>query len=275
MGGDLPIHRNVDDVAFSATDIIRAEVLDSRTELILTALSDPETLDDEILDMFTQIHTIHRIRVLEVFRGESEAGDILEVMQPGGIYGSRELIYDSRMLFEYGDELVFFARNFRAFGFGHLPMGLMHPFQSVYRAAPSDRNAASEFTDGIVAAFNENPNIANLELQSFSPFNEVVLTVHDLVRIQYESGLGPPINRENLNAAIAAAELFTGNGFTRLNWVLLQDALDHARLVVNNEHATQVQVDAALNRLNSAKANRQVVIIPIPIKNLCNGKKMK
>jgi len=66
--------------------------------------------------------------------------------------------------------------------------------------------------------------------------------------------------KELLITAIAAAELFTGNGFTRLTWALLQDALTHARLVVNNEYATQIQVDAALTRLNLAKANRQVVI---------------
>jgi len=66
----------------------------------------------------------------------------------------------------------------------------------------------------------------------------------------------PEADKAPLIAAIATAETFVVSEFTRLNWVLLQDALNHARLIVNNEHAIQEQVDAALNRLSAAKANR-------------------
>ncbi|MCL2378626.1 MAG: alpha-amylase family glycosyl hydrolase [Defluviitaleaceae bacterium] len=66
----------------------------------------------------------------------------------------------------------------------------------------------------------------------------------------------PPPDKAPLIAAIEYAETFVVSDFTRLNWVLLQDALNHARSVVNNEHATQEQVGAALNRLNTAISNR-------------------
>ncbi|MCL2378013.1 MAG: endo-1,4-beta-xylanase [Defluviitaleaceae bacterium] len=66
----------------------------------------------------------------------------------------------------------------------------------------------------------------------------------------------PPVNKGPLVAAIEYAEVFVVSDFSRLNWVLLQDALNHARAVVGNENATQVQVNAALERLNTAIANR-------------------
>jgi len=66
----------------------------------------------------------------------------------------------------------------------------------------------------------------------------------------------PQADKAQLIAAIEIAETFVVSEFTRLNWVLLQDALNHARLVVNNEYATQEQVNAALNRLNATKTNR-------------------
>jgi len=67
----------------------------------------------------------------------------------------------------------------------------------------------------------------------------------------------PPVaDKDALVAAIEYAEDLVISEFTRLNWVLLQDALNHARLVVGNENATQELVDAALHRLNMAKGNR-------------------
>jgi len=66
----------------------------------------------------------------------------------------------------------------------------------------------------------------------------------------------PQADKALLIAAIETAETFVVSEFTRLNWVLLQDALNHARLVVGNENATQDQVNAALNRLNAVKASR-------------------
>ena len=64
----------------------------------------------------------------------------------------------------------------------------------------------------------------------------------------------PEADKALLIAAITTAETFVVGDFTRLNWVLLQDALNHARLVVGNESATQEQVNGALERLNAAKA---------------------
>ncbi|MCL2378125.1 MAG: hypothetical protein FWC77_03260 [Defluviitaleaceae bacterium] len=66
----------------------------------------------------------------------------------------------------------------------------------------------------------------------------------------------PEADKAPLIAAIATAETFVVSEFTRLNWVLLQDALNHARLVAGNEYATQEQVNVALSRLNVAKDSR-------------------
>jgi len=66
----------------------------------------------------------------------------------------------------------------------------------------------------------------------------------------------PVVDKNPLIAAIEYAETFVVSQFTRLNWVLLQDALNHARLVVGNANATQDQVNAALSRLNATIDNR-------------------
>jgi len=66
----------------------------------------------------------------------------------------------------------------------------------------------------------------------------------------------PEADKAPLIAAIEYAETFVVSQFTRLNWVLLQDALNHARAVVGNENATQEQVNAALTRLTTAISNR-------------------
>jgi len=190
--GDTPVFDTVERLAIRATDIIRAEVIDSRTEWIFTILlhNPNEVMDDELISHYTRIHTIHRLKVVEVFRGDAEIGDILEVMQPGGRLGNSELINNRRQHFEYGDELVFFARNFREFEFGHLPMSLVSQLQGAYRIAPSS-DEAEAFAEGIISAFNANPNLASFTLEGTNEWNNVVVTVGDLMQIRYEAGLGP------------------------------------------------------------------------------------
>jgi len=189
--GDYWVLQCTDDLTFLATDIINAEVLDSRTEWILTWLYRPDDyMCEERINRMTKIHTIHRLKVIEVFSGELNVGDILEVMQPGGRLGNNELIYHRQQHYVYGEVYVFFIRDFREFGFGHLPMTTVCAISGAYRIAPSS-NEAEAFAEGIIPAFNANPHLASFTLEGTNEWNNVVVTVGDLMQIRYEAGLGP------------------------------------------------------------------------------------
>jgi len=166
------VRRSIDELVFGATHIVRAEVMNYyRVELINTVLSDRELRDDEVERVILP-HTVHQLRVLEVFMGNVAVGDIVEVAQQGGRIGNRELINESQIHLTYGDELIFFLHCYETHGFRPQPMELESYNQAIYWPAPpgSDHETV---------------------LENFSPENELVLTIGDLERIAQESGLRP------------------------------------------------------------------------------------
>ena len=76
---DYVAHLDVDELTLRATHIIRGEVLDSRVQMINTML--PPFDPDEDVNSGYEIHTVNRIRVVEVFQGRTEPGSVIEVMQ--------------------------------------------------------------------------------------------------------------------------------------------------------------------------------------------------
>jgi len=154
-GGDIWIYRNIEELSSQATDIVRVEVLGSRVRRISTALPPSSFREREIV-------TIHRLRVIEVFKGSEESGSVMEVMQPGRInrrqtenYG----LYD----FATGEDLILFMYSF---DYDRLPAVLLTLHQAVYRVVSSD--------DGSV------------EIENYSEFNNFTLTMQDLERIADE-----------------------------------------------------------------------------------------
>jgi len=261
-GGDWAPLSNIDSLAFNATDIFRAEVLDSRTERVLTWLYAPgETLCEERVERFTIIHTIHRLRVLEVFKGDAVIGEIVEVMQPGGRLGDDELIYNRLQHFSHGDELIFFTRNFIADGFGHLPMSLVSPGQSTYRIVPSNVRGMNEFADGIVTAYDANPELADFALECIGAWNDIVLTVGDLILIRFEAGLGPRphnlqqptgVDRSRMNETISIAKYHMSQNYNLPGWDNVQNLLEEAIRVRDNPYSRQIHVNPASSRLRRA-----------------------
>ena len=164
---DYPIYTDLNDLASRAEDIVKVEVLDERVGLINVLL--PSPYDTEIQEMY-EIHTIHRLRVLEVFKGDTEIGEIIEVRQSGGQYGNINLIHPYRIPLVSGDEVIVFLAN-PGLRFGiQKPSLLLNPFQSVYRLAPlnEDSRLRSESEE--------------LESVADTRFN-LTLTLDDLARI--------------------------------------------------------------------------------------------
>jgi len=154
MSGDVVIYKDIDDLTSSASDIVRVEVLGSRVRRINTTLPPSTQRNREIV-------TIHRLRIMEVFKGSEEPGAIMEVMQLGRISRRQHANY-GLIDFETGEDLILFMESFN----DGLPAVLLTTHQAVYRVATSD--------DGYI------------EIEGYFDFSPFTLTMEDLERIADE-----------------------------------------------------------------------------------------
>ena len=166
--GDFFIYPSIGSMASFAEDIVRVEVLSEREEWINIWMPPQNELQDtgEGFQEMYYIHTVHQLKVLEVFRGYAEAGDIIEVMQLGGHIDNIQLINHDKVSFGIGDDLVLFLRNH---GIENVPLTLLNPIQSAYRFTPSNADAR-------IRNFND-------ELERTHEQNNLILTLDDLQRI--------------------------------------------------------------------------------------------
>ena len=186
-GGDLWMFDSINQMNAQTTDVVRAVVSSSRTEPINTLLAIP--CNDDDLERFYMIHTIHEIIVIEVFKGNSLVGDVLEIMQIGGLYNNRELVYPFQIAMNYEDEFIFFLQCFDEFGFGHLPMTIVGSYQGVFYSLPARVARTNEVFESIIEAYSKNLLLPNESLESVSSEVDLTLTIRDLVQIRYNSGL--------------------------------------------------------------------------------------
>jgi len=192
-GGDLWIRTDLDGVLISSTDIIRGEILSSWTEEINILLTE-ETIVVDGIELGLYIHTVYNVKVLEVFSGNTQVGDIVQVKQLGGVFGERTLSYSGFVRLNIGDELILFLTNYNYFGFGYFPLGLAAGMQSVYRFPLEYRNVLDV---SIEAAFSQNHLIYDVALENLSPYNPITVTVGDLLRILNASDRELDPQREN------------------------------------------------------------------------------
>ena len=189
--GDISPPRTVEQLTNWSTHIVRAEILDSRTEWRSWSLQFTPEPDDELYENFMRVFTIHRIKVLESFKGDAEVGDIIEFAIEGGQYGNRRTVMTAmrsdRLLLDSGDEFIFFLDSFERHGFGHYPMGLASWIQGIHRVPITNQRITSELSEGIISAFNENPLLADEPFERFNlttyERHPITLTIGDLVRI--------------------------------------------------------------------------------------------
>lgn len=165
----LPHYPSIDAMVTGATDIVRAEVLDKRVRQINTMVSaDPTDIDDRSL-----IYTVYRIKVLEVFGGDLESGDILDVGELGGQLGNINLVNEERLGLNIGYDLVLFLDYLRI---ENLPAWPLNHTQAAYRFTPAIETA-------------RRTRSFNIELESFDDRNDLTLTLSELIAIQLENNL--------------------------------------------------------------------------------------
>jgi len=172
--GNLPppnieiwIRQDIDGIARFSTDIIRAEVLSSKEERVDVILSDTNSL--------VKRHNVYDLKVIEVFKGDSEAGDIVKAMQD-----IESVNNQNNVTLNIGSNLVFFLRSFESDGFGHLPMAFEGGLQGVYWV-PSKH--ADLLADGIETAYLADSSVSDIVLTAFDLYSEITLTIRDLMQI--------------------------------------------------------------------------------------------
>ena len=205
---DYFIFSDVEELVDSATDIFRGEVLSVRTEyrnvaLPLEAILDSieEELTDEVLMMWFpnyfgggiemiviepqyEVVTIHSVAVLEVFQGDYQPGDVVDVMQAGGTYGNMVVQNFDFVTLDISADLVFFVRSRSYIG---RPAVLLNPYQSVYHMPIQIENVleatAYELEIDLESAFDHN-SISNFDI-----------TIEDLIDI-YEGEISSQRSRQ-------------------------------------------------------------------------------
>ena len=114
--------------------------------------------------------TVYRIKILEVFQGDVNVGDILEVKQLGGQSENLIVISHDMIPFTIGDDLVMFLYSFNG---PAMPASFLNPEQSVYRFTQANK-------DAVMYGFNDS-------LESLNPNNDLTLTLYDLQQITKNS----------------------------------------------------------------------------------------
>ena len=113
---------NIEEMGSASSDIVQLEILDERAEWVNVWVGLEDT-PDRLYD----VYTIHRARVLNVFQGDLEIGEIIEVRQMGGILDGTTLENPSMINFSYGDNVVLFLGEAVTSHFV-----IMLPYQAAY-----------------------------------------------------------------------------------------------------------------------------------------------
>ena len=156
---------DVDELMYYATHVVRVEVIGENVQRIDMRMS----IHPDDAGPRYSIVTIYEVRITEIFQGEGNPGDIINVMQSGGRLGREEWICNDKISFAIGDDVILFLNDFRAYN--NLHFALLTPWQSVFKITPSTAlspNAThmpSILTDGEIASL---------------PGNHITLTPADL-----------------------------------------------------------------------------------------------
>jgi len=163
---DVWVRNDIAEIARSSTDVIRAEVIDIREERISTLLSD---INYDGAGRY--LHNVYGLKVVEVFKGDSEIGERVEAMQ-------NIEIGQNHVTFSTGSDMVLFLRSFESGSSGSLPMAFEGGNQGAYRV-PSKH--ADKFDEGIEMAYLMDASVLDIVLINACPFNDIILTIGDLL----------------------------------------------------------------------------------------------
>lgn len=131
----------------AVTDVIKAEVLDERFDWIDYTLPHPEEFwgDGIPEEHEPRYHpfTVYRLQVLDVFYGNTEIGEVVELAQIGGVMDNFSAVNSNMLPLAIGDIFVFLLTNPNLDpareAFPIVPMILVNPWQTVYHTSDGER----------------------------------------------------------------------------------------------------------------------------------------
>ncbi|MCL2284854.1 MAG: hypothetical protein FWC32_00650 [Firmicutes bacterium] len=180
MSSFVWIYDSIDTLFSLSTHVARVEILDERTELVNRWIGQEHLGFEGEYDVLT----VNTIKLLEVFKGGHEAGQIIEISQLGGRYGNVYLNVTDNTPLTIGDELILF---FDDHGFDLTRPAIVHcSVQSAYHvsSATERSNQASSMQDtGILQAYEMGIINANDKFEGVNESNNLSLTVGDLIRL--------------------------------------------------------------------------------------------
>ena len=196
--GESIIFDSIDDmlnfIAMSGhfrAEIVRVEVLDERTELFnansIWQHEDAQYFlgEDRVWEHSDNYEpvTINRVRVLDVFMGDVQVGDILEVRQSGGHVGNMRLICSAFLPLMSGDDLVLFLASFA--WMPNSPASMITNRQAAYRFPALDNGNISFHMDESLDSLYQFPehmaeygfsltfeDLANFQIENFGQISE-------------------------------------------------------------------------------------------------------
>ena len=174
-------HSSIDTPLSLATHVARVEILDERTELVSVVWIGQEYLG---LEEEYEVITVNTMRILEVFKGGHEAGQIIEVSQPGGRYGNMHIIATSKTPLIVGDELILLFDD-NSFDSSR-PAIVFCTIQSAFHvsSAAERSNRTSRMQDiSVLQAYEMGEINADYKFVGVNESNNLSLTVGDLIRL--------------------------------------------------------------------------------------------
>jgi len=171
------MHGTTDSLFQSSDNVARVEVLDERTELI----NEWEGFENiEGVPETYYVRTINTIKILEVFKGRHEIGDIIEIIQVGGLYGNQHFVGAMTPL-PVGSETILFFDD--SLGGVNWP-STVHPTQSAYQVPSVSARRGSSIQDvGVLQAYSMGKVSAGETFDGINESNNLVFTIGDLVRL--------------------------------------------------------------------------------------------
>jgi len=170
ISGFYPHYLSIETLDMATNYVVQVEIIDKRTEMLNTWIIDSgEPIPSDHYRGYSP-HTVHTVRVLEVFKGDVEIGDIMDIRQSGGQVGNLKVVNSNMIDFALGDELLMFLN----------PWGYpMNPTQSIYSLPAIYANPFSLSLYDEIGRFED----YSAPLESFHHGNDLVLTIGDLLQI--------------------------------------------------------------------------------------------
>lgn len=190
---DSVVLENVEELTEMATHIIRGEVLDQRVEwvdpsvpreVIVELLIDQGMTQEEIdfelygvnFEIEPRLMTIYRIQILEIFQGNHQIGDVIEVSQLGGEYENEQWFIADAIELSIGDEFILFLYSHEDIGF---PYVLINHNQGAYYVPNG-----IELEESLMEIDDR-----EVELENASETDPIMLTIEDLIEIAIDNDL--------------------------------------------------------------------------------------